>query len=411
MRIPFLVAVAIAGLGVPLCLGQSSEPFSLDTPITVTDLASRHPELSATDLEKMVTPLETWRAKAAERVHLLPEAADSASDFGVLVNGVRYQLGTALLADEYLAELPDSRLAAMMREAPSDRWRTFEAALARRKVAEAILARPSMAPRHAEAALERARVVFVTTTNFREIQQAFEDVSRYGGADVAEVGKAAATVAAIHDPQEPEDFAQGVELLDIATQYGARVQGTWVADGFLRKVGREGISIVAPASFGGNDAPLKAVARAAFEMGKTTVLVDVLNTAAASTSLSLETRVEVNYWAGMNYHAGGAYDRAIPLFEENLRSGSSSYLVACSCFRLAQTYMLMRDYVKAGVQFYVCEQDYSQYPGVASEGRRGLDFLIRSNSLRESDLQAAHKEYKTHRELAMGSPRPSKGGR
>jgi len=347
-----------------------------------------------------VAPVEGWRVRALDALKQSDSPERGGRDFALLTEGVNAKPAGRDLAQEFIAELPDARLAAAFRAGLDDRSSTIVAARARLALSEAVLSRSALSADHPGADYERGCMLLVVGATREDVLAAFERTASRSAANAEAASRGRAAVAALRDPQTPADYATAVELLDLSTQYWSRKPGTWVATRTLRQLKEQGSRHFDPARFSGDSAPIRAAARVAFELDQPELLTELLEIAERST-ISPADLVEVRYWTAMCSYANRDYQPAIGLFEKNMFSGVQSKYVAESGFEAGQSAILSYDFAMAGVYLFDVMETYKQFPEPVAKAQRAFDFLLESGKLDDASFQTALAKYRQSQQLAM----------
>jgi hypothetical protein len=264
-----ILAASLFAIATCPALGQD-----IRTPITVTEIRSAIPQMDDALAETERGHLEEWRLRAMAATEGQALARSPEDDIALLTSGIHLRLGNRQLANEMITTLPDARLEAMLVTVQGRRPRQpLDEAFARKRVAESVLARPSMSASHAEARLEYARMMLLTSPDIREIKNAFRECARATEGTSPELaGRATAAVAVLGRPEELADYRELISLRELTIDYSSREQRSWVCSPLVDHLLAEGIDDVLPARHGGDVTPLRAAARAAFDMAKPSVL-------------------------------------------------------------------------------------------------------------------------------------------
>ena len=377
----------------------------LQTAVTGSDLRASSENLDAEFADHLAQPIEEWRQRAAESAQRGEVGADADDDFLHLVRGIRFQVGSRNLADEYVATLSDNRLESLVLAGKDCAEKTPEVALSRLRVAEAVLDRPSMSAAHPHAAYEVACMVPMTINKPAVIRERIAQCEQSAAASSEYQSKIRALSRAMVEPVEAEDFVQGKQFVDNALAYGARAQGSRVCYAAVKKLNRDGVTVLNPANFGGDDRPLRCAAMLCFNLYKHDLLAELLASAESQQDLSLDALTEVRFWAAMGQHAAGSADEAIALFRKNLESGSSGYFTAASAFRAGETYLFKKDWVNAAVFFDIAATDFPSYPDIAHRGAQELEFVLNSGLAERGNIQAAIDSRRQSKTLSMNTTR------
>jgi hypothetical protein len=398
-------------LGVLITLGATNSgafAASLHDPVThIVEGAQEQRTAAGPDLPVLaareaaqIAPVEDWRIRAVEALRLPDSPETAQADFNLLLEGIHAKPAGRNLAQEFVAELSDSRIKGAFEAARQDKGNAIVGAQARLAVADAVLDRKGLDTDHAAAAHERACMLFVLSAPQKEILAAFEQTANRKSDPSEAVSKSRAALAALRNPETTEDYTAAVELLDLSTQYWSRKAGGWVAGVTLRQLKQKGVSHVSAAKFAGDTAPLRAAARVAFELDQPKMLEEILQDAERST-LAPADLVEIRYWTAMCSYANRDYQNGIALFQENLFSGVLSKYVAESGLEAAQSAILSYDFAMAGVYLFEVMEGYKQFPEQIAKAERSFDFLIESGKLDDVKFQTSLAKFRNDYKLAM----------
>ncbi len=371
-----ILAALLAVLPMTVC--SQSE---LDRPFNSEDLgpaASARPYL---ETSHAVDRFEGWRTLVLAEL-AKGELADPAVLFALASEGAYYNVYERDLADEVMAAMSDTKLAAAFllgldEPAGSSEYQS-KGLLA---IAEEILSRQGLEDHHSQASLTRADMLFLTERDLSVVVDAYLESEHPSATPSARVIQKNLTTA--------NDLGEADRLIQLATEYG-RTGRAFLAQGLLiDHVNSEGMETFLPDSNGGSIRPLAGLARSALALKQISIMQDIRFRVQQMDGLEPIVRSELLYLAAELDYANMRLDDAEVSFQEILTLDDASIYAAKSSLRLAHISDQRHDYLTSAVYYLETAEAFSLYPEVSAEGYAGLNALIDGEMIDTDDLADA----------------------
>jgi hypothetical protein len=284
--------------------------------------------------------------------------------------------GSRAFGREFLAALPDHRIGALFEDTATSRPTHLAEVQAQLLLSAGVLERQSLSELHAAAAIQEARMSFLTAQRPEQVLEAFGKAREIavGRQDSAKLAEADSQIEALLEPRSPRAFRQSKALIEDAVMLPARIQGSWIVAAALDswKSGQVKLrtgEIIEPDVVSG-------VARAAFEFSDSETLDFMLAEARGAASGHPDLLAEVAYYSGMHRYAQKQYGEAAVLFAEASGSGSASELAAYADLQHASSLYMAGQLLEAAAVHSETALRWRQYPEVVRQSESAKEYVI-----------------------------------
>lgn len=354
------------------------------------------------DPEAPLAVAEAWRGDAV-KLAAAPDATVDA-DADQLVRGALLKVPDRDLADEFLAQLDSARLRRLFDEfsEPSETLREHSDAVARLKVAEAVIARSELTAQSGEATREALLMTYVMDGNnlSHTIKRADSSLARKElvGNPRSEI---TSILAAANGPEKSEDFAWTMKLIDLAQDYQVRNPTNRIASAANYQARERGPQWLDPANFKGDDLPLRAAARSAAYIGDYQNLGSIMKWADTATNLSDDCRAEITARAVNMALFNKDYVSAAEMCKRVIDSPATGFFARNCALKLGTTYQMEGRPMDAAIAFLDAKERFAANTDFAAQAQKMMDFVIEANLLDHNAVVATAKIRRASNDTAL----------
>lgn len=378
----FLAMLLIAATTSNVCSQSLTTELSIETEFPT------YAPLSQSQVELLTRPVHEWRTDAfawtAPNVERAP-----ADGYRLLQRALSIGTQTRDLPSEFLARVSDADLESMMFYASSEEPASGTAPNSRLRLAQEVLSRQGLAESHAEAQLERGKMMIILGANKAEITEVFASVSLIPGVAGSVSDRAQGYREAITSPSSPFGYRAANELMDLMVKYKRREVGTFQAVRVIRAVEGKGVGSLFSGENTGSLEAGRAAIRAGFEMGRVGLVRQVAAQVESRVEDNPELAAEALYFAAMTEFAEDSYAEAIPAFEKVIELVPESYFAGAALCRIGSCHIQLREYGDAVLAFDDARIAYGTSSDVAASANRQIDILIRSGLMTSYEVNEA----------------------
>lgn len=348
-------------------------PADLSREIVIDDSTLAASGLEPRDRPLIEEPINDWREKSVEYLQNPGATADELYEH--LLSGVHFKSESYDLPSDFVRTLTDEKIGELFERTLDKKEERPTALRARLEVTDSILERPTMEALHGKAHYHRAVAIYMTTTDTGERLACFQEAANAITNDAEHRERAESAARAARMPELPLDYEVGPELMDVALQYKNRVALFRLSSAGVISLDRGPVDTYHPANFGGDVRPLLGAARYAFEVARGEDLSRFVEIA-KNVQLETDQEAQIRYFKALDDFASSRYEEAIQGFQEIADFSENTEHVVWSVYRLAESYKLNRDYVKAAVHYLEAEARADSFPDAALWSRNAFKFLV-----------------------------------